>query len=41
LQEFAQKVGYITHLETNGKLDPEDAYDQIHALWKQLKQSKK
>ncbi|MBD0264119.1 MAG: hypothetical protein ICV78_15720 [Tolypothrix sp. Co-bin9] len=41
LQEFAQKVGYITCLETNGKLNPEDAYDQIKALWKQLKHSKK
>ncbi|MFN6483961.1 MULTISPECIES: hypothetical protein [unclassified Nostoc] len=41
LQEFAQKVGYISALETNGKLDPENAYKQIQALWKQLKQSKK
>jgi hypothetical protein len=41
LQEFAQKVGYITSLESNGKLSPEDAYDQIKALWKQLKHSKK
>jgi len=41
LQEFAQKVGYITNLETNGKLEPEDAYNRIQALWKQLKQSKK
>ncbi|MHC5594761.1 MAG: DUF7219 family protein [Nostoc sp.] len=41
LQEFAQKVGYITCLETNGKLAPEDAYNQIKALWKQLKRSKK
>jgi hypothetical protein len=41
LQEFAQKVGYITNLETNGKLDPEDAYEQIKSLWKHLKLSKK
>ncbi|MBC1221960.1 hypothetical protein GNF10_04355 [Nostoc sp. UCD121] len=41
LQELAQKVGYISALETNGKLDPEDAYKQIKALWKQLKHSKK
>lgn len=40
LQEFAQKVSYITNLETNGKLDPEDAYKQIKALWKQLKSTK-
>ncbi|MBW4476679.1 MAG: hypothetical protein KME54_07355 [Tolypothrix brevis GSE-NOS-MK-07-07A] len=41
LQEFAQKVGFITALETSGKLSPVDAYDQIKALWKQLKHSKK
>lgn len=41
LQEFAQRVGYITNLETNGKLSPDEAYAQIKALWKQLKRSKK
>ena len=41
LQEFAQKVSYITALETSGKLSPESAYKQIKALWKQLKRSKK
>ncbi|MBW4458528.1 MAG: hypothetical protein KME55_41485 [Nostoc indistinguendum CM1-VF10] len=41
LQEFAQKVGIITSLESNGKLEPEDAYQQIKELWKQLKRSKK
>ncbi|MDZ7950725.1 hypothetical protein [Nostoc sp. DedQUE09] len=41
LQEFAQKVGMITSLESNGKLEPEDAYQQIKELWKQLKRSKK
>ncbi|QHG19561.1 hypothetical protein [Nostoc sp. ATCC 53789] len=41
LQEFAHKVSYITSLETSGKLEPEDAYKQIKALWKQLKRSKK
>ncbi|RCJ40936.1 hypothetical protein A6770_36965 [Nostoc minutum NIES-26] len=41
LQEFAQKVGMITSLETNGKLDSQDAYEQIKSLWKQLKHSKK
>ncbi|OKH43304.1 hypothetical protein NIES2101_30845 [Calothrix sp. HK-06] len=41
LQEFAQKIGYITALETSGKLSPEDAYNQVKALWKQLKRSKK
>jgi len=41
LQEFAQKVSYVCSLETGGKLAPEDAYEQIKALWKQLKHSKK
>jgi hypothetical protein len=41
LQEFAQKISYITCLETGGKLSPEEAYEQIKALWKQLKHSKK
>jgi len=41
LQEFAQRVSYICNLETGGKVDPEDAYNQIKALWKQLKQSRK
>ncbi len=41
LQEFATRVGYITNLETSGKLSPEEAYAQIRALWKQLKRSKK
>lgn len=40
LQEFAQKVLYICSLETNGKINSEDAYSQIKLLWKQLKQSK-
>ena len=41
LQEFAQRVSYICNLETAGKLSPEDAYEQIKALWKQLKLSRK
>ena len=41
LQEFAQKVGYIVNLQTSGKTTSEEAYTQIKALWKQLKQSKK
>jgi hypothetical protein len=41
LQEFAQKISYITCLETAGKLSQEEAYQQIRALWKQLKYSKK
>jgi hypothetical protein len=41
LQEFAQKVSFICNLETNGKMAPLDAYQQIKALYKQLTQSKK
>lgn len=41
LQEFSQKVGYISCLETNGKLSPEEAYKQIKTVWKLLKKSKK
>ncbi|MEH2283851.1 MAG: hypothetical protein V7K90_21415 [Nostoc sp.] len=41
LQEFAQKVGIITSLETNGKLSANEAYKQIKLLWKQLKCSNK
>jgi hypothetical protein len=41
LQEFSQRISFITNLETGGKLSPEEAYNQIEALWEQLKNSKK
>ncbi len=41
LQEFSQKVSYISALETGGKLSSEQAYEQVKCLWKQLKHSKK
>lgn len=41
LQEFAQRIEYLCNLETNGKISPVDAYDEIRRLYKQLKQSKK
>ncbi|HEY9836559.1 MULTISPECIES: DUF7219 family protein [Laspinema] len=41
LQEFAQKVNYICGLETGGKISPDQAYEDIKGLWKQLKKSKK
>jgi hypothetical protein len=41
LQEFAQRVSYISCLETNGKIPPEEAYKKIKALWKELKHSRK
>jgi hypothetical protein len=40
LQEFAQKISYITSLETSGKLSPERAFRQLETLWKQLEDSK-
>jgi hypothetical protein len=38
LQQFATQVGYITCLQTGGKLAAEDAYQQIQALYDQLQQ---
>jgi hypothetical protein len=40
LQEFAQKISILCNLETAGKIPPEEAYDQIKKLWKDLKESK-
>ncbi|MBV9386543.1 MAG: hypothetical protein JOZ78_08965 [Chroococcidiopsidaceae cyanobacterium CP_BM_ER_R8_30] len=39
LQEFSQHVSYICALETNGKLAPNEAVQQIRSLWHQLQQS--
>jgi hypothetical protein len=41
LQEFSQRIGYICSLESNGKITPEESYQEIKSLWKQLKRSKK
>lgn len=41
LQEFSQRVNYICNLETNGKISPEDAYQQIKVLWKELERTTK
>ncbi len=41
LQEFTQKIGYICSLETSGKITPEESYQQIKTLWKDLKRTKK
>ncbi|MEH1863457.1 MAG: hypothetical protein V7K69_00200 [Nostoc sp.] len=40
LQEFAQRVSYITSLETGGKLSTEEAFGKIEALWEKLESSK-
>ncbi|MBD3880174.1 hypothetical protein IFO70_00235 [Phormidium tenue FACHB-886] len=39
LQEFSHRVSIICGLETSGKLTPEESFEQIQALWRQLKQS--
>jgi hypothetical protein len=39
LQEFANRVGYISNLETAGKLSPQESYKQIESLWQELKRS--
>lgn len=41
LQEFSQRIGFISSLQTSGKISPEEAYEQIKFLWKQLKRTKK
>ena len=41
LQEFAQRVSYIYNLENSGKLNPEEAYQRIETLWKELERTKK
>jgi hypothetical protein len=40
LESFAEQVGLIVGLQSNGKLSQEQAYAQIRQLWKGLKQSK-
>ncbi|MBP5972914.1 hypothetical protein HW132_09250 [Brasilonema sp. CT11] len=39
LQEFATRVGYISNLQTLGKLSPQDANQQITELWERLQRS--
>ncbi|TVR13402.1 MAG: hypothetical protein EA395_04145 [Phormidium sp. GEM2.Bin31] len=41
LQEFAQKIGYISCLETSGKLSPDLAFQEVEALWQQLQETTK
>ncbi len=41
LQEFAQRVSFISGLETGGKISSEEAYHEVKKLWKKLKKSKK
>jgi hypothetical protein len=41
LARFGDKVSLIAGLELSGKLSPEDAYQQIKALYKDLKDQRK
>ena len=41
LQEFAQRVSFISGLETGGKISSEEAYNEVKKLWKKLRKSKK
>ena len=40
LESFADRVGLIVGLQSNGKLSQEEAYSQIKKLWKDVKSSK-
>jgi hypothetical protein len=40
LQEFSQRVGYITSLTSNGKISVEQAFTQIETLWEEVEKSK-
>jgi hypothetical protein len=40
LQEFAQKIGYIVSLQTNGKISTEEACRRIKAVWQELELSR-
>jgi hypothetical protein len=40
LESFAERVGLIVGLQSNGKLSQEGAYAEIRKLWKSLRASK-
>lgn len=40
LEQFAERVGLIVGLQSNGKINQEQAYAEIHKLWRELKGSK-
>ena len=40
LESFADRVGLIVGLQSNGKLSQEGAYAEIRKLWKSLRTSK-
>lgn len=40
LESFADRVGLIVALQSNGKITQEKAYTEIRKIWKELKESK-
>ena len=40
LESFADRVGLIVGLQSNGKMSQEKAYTEIRKIWKELKLSK-
>lgn len=40
LESFADRVGLIVGLQSNGKMSQEEAYTEIRKIWKDLKDSK-
>jgi len=40
LESFAERVGLLVGLQSNGKISQERAYTEIRKIWKELKESK-
>ena len=40
LEAFAERVGLVVGLQSNGKISQERAYTEIRKIWKELKESK-
>ena len=40
LEAFAERVGLVVGLQSNGKISQERAYTEIRKIWKELKGSK-
>ncbi|HEY9596853.1 MAG TPA: hypothetical protein V6D33_04220 [Cyanophyceae cyanobacterium] len=36
LHEFSQRLNYISALETNGKISPIEAYEEVEFMWYHL-----
>ncbi|MBC6479523.1 MAG: hypothetical protein GDA56_18840 [Hormoscilla sp. GM7CHS1pb] len=41
LQEFAQRVSYISSFASSGKITLDQAFSDIESLWQRLEESKK